>query len=128
MDRTLRPAALLLAALALPAPASQDKGEKPKERPKPAVYETPQECFDAQVAAMLKRPKKDAKAAAEALTPAARKRLAGQAAYQGLLLRGEAGKDEDARKKYKPFLAVLDRHGLTAKATAGVKAVPDLPT
>lgn len=131
MNRVPRPAALyaaLLPVLALPALAGngekQDKGEKPK----PAVYKTPQECFDAHVAATLKRPKKDTRAAAEALTSAAQKRLAGHAAYQGLLLRAEAQKDEDTRKKYKALLAVLDRHRLTAKATAEVKAVPDLPT
>jgi hypothetical protein len=117
---------LLLACVTLSA-SQKDKDEKPKDKdqPKAKVFKTPQETFDAFLAALNKR---DSKAFVGCLTPDTLKEMAGVYAVQGLLRRelvesgGKDGaKDDKLAKRWKPTFDVLDKHGLTAKATKDVK-------
>src|SRR5262245_19968969 len=99
-------AGLLLAALAT-------MGTAQKARAK--VYETPQDVFDAFLAAVNKH---DSKAFVACLTPEALKDLAARRAVATLQKRAEIKGDRDEEKldkKYRPILDVLDRHGLTKK-------------
>jgi hypothetical protein len=120
VTRSLTLAALMLAALAACAAAQKDKEDKDKDKDKPKAYKTPQDCFDAILAAIEK---KDAPALVGTLTPSAQKRMAATSAGQGVHLRALAeGKDkgkknEELAKLYKPLLDVLDKHGLTEEAT-----------
>src|SRR5262245_55215398 len=109
---------LALAALAAVALADKDKGEK-KDEPKAKVYETPQDVFDAYVAA---EKKDDYKTMFRCLSPRAQKEMA--VSFAGALASNRAaleelkGKDaQDAVKKMKPIYDVFDKHGLTAKVT-----------
>jgi len=124
MTRTLSLAGLLLAAVAVSVPA-QDV--EPKRGTK--VYKTPKECFEAVLAASEKR---DARAMVDCFTPDAIKQIAGDLAGQSFFLRDQAeGKgfkdkegakpDEETLKRLKPMLDVLDKHGLTAKATKDLR-------
>lgn len=113
--RSIALAALAFAALAAPA-------QEPKDKSKPGFYDTPQACFDAFVTAFVK---KDAKTWAAALTPEARDDVAGELA--AVLVSGrakakaETGPEaKERREKFRPLLAVMDKHGLTEKATKGV--------
>jgi len=124
---------LLLAALAACAVAGDDKDDKDKGKPK--VYKTPQEVFDALQTALQKR---DAHLLVGTLTPEFQKTIAAQmltsAIYrrddvQGELVKDKKDKDDKDRakerekkhqerlKKYKPLFDVMDKHGLTEKAT-----------
>ena len=116
--------ALLLACVALSAAAQKDKDEKPKdkdkEQPKAKAYKTPQEVFDAFLVSLNKR---DAKAFVGCLAPETLQEMAAASAVQGLQRREVVGdaKDDKLAKRWKPTLDVLDKHGLTAKATKDVK-------
>jgi len=120
---------LLLACVALGAAAQKDKDEKDKdkgkEQPKAKAYKTPQEVFDAFLAALNKR---DSKTFVGCLAPDTLKEMAGAYAVQGMMRRelaetgGKDGaKDDKLAKRWKPTFDVLDKHGLTAKATKDVK-------
>lgn len=102
--------ALVFVVLALPAAAQKAKGK---------VYKTPQEVFDTFVVALKKR---DAVIFVGCLTPDSVKHLAGERALRALATRNrvEKSKDKDEQLKYKPMLDVLDKHGLTAKATKDI--------
>jgi hypothetical protein len=124
MLRMLSLAGLLLAALALSVPA-QDV--EPKRNTK--LYKTPKDCFEAVLAASEK---KDARAMVDCFTPEAVKQIAGDLAGQSFFMRDQAeGKqfkdkdvakpDEETLKRLKPLLDVLDKHGLTAKATKDLR-------
>ena len=130
MIRILTLGGLLLAALAVGA-AAQDT--EPKRKAK--TYKTPQEVFDAVLTAKDKR---DARAMVECFTPEAVKQIATDIATQGFFLRdraeGKFGKDqgkdavEAEAKKLKPLLDVLDKHGLTEKATKDLRPANFRPT
>lgn len=100
---------LLFAAVALPVGAQK----KDQER----VYKTPRAVFDAFLAATNKR---DAAAFVSCLSPDGLKDMAGGRAVAGIGLRLQAAKDEKAAKRLAGLFAVLDRHGLTEKATRGI--------
>jgi hypothetical protein len=120
MFRTTGLTILLLTALAVTAIAQKDKGKDDKAK----VYKTPKECFDAFVTA---DEKKDRKTWAGCLAPQAQKEIAGQMAYQAKSLRTEFSSEKDEEKRaallkfFKPAADVLDKHGLTEKATKDVK-------
>jgi hypothetical protein len=131
VTRCLTLAGLLLAALAACAAAQKDKDEKDKDKPKPKVYKTPQDCFDALQTALQKR---DAHLLVATLTPEFQKTIATQmvtsAVYRRDDLRGEPAKDKKGKddkerekkrkerlKKFEPLFEVMDKHGLTEKAT-----------
>jgi hypothetical protein len=110
LSRSLLLAALLL-SLAVPAGAQ-------KEKDKPKVYKTPQEVFDAFVTAVNKN---DHKTRIACYPPVVQKKLATDWAIQGVFRRSQA--DSDGKIKgvdYKPLFEVLDKHGLTEKATKGI--------
>jgi hypothetical protein len=123
MIRTLALGGLLLAALVVGASAQDTE---PKRKAK--VYKTPQEVFEAVLAA---RQKRDARAMVDCFTPEAVKRIATDLAVQSFFVRDRAegkylkdqGKDkiEEEAKKLKPQLDVLDKHGLTEKATKDLR-------
>jgi len=120
MIRTLVLAGLVLAVLAVSAPAQKDK-EKAK------VYKTPQEVFDAHVAAEKKG---DFKTLASTLAPVAQKEFGAVIAIEFAAGRAElkASKEEKDKQVYqilKPTFDVLDKHGLTEKATKDVKKSKD---
>jgi hypothetical protein len=122
--------ALVVASLALASGSAEgrkdDKAEKDKAA-KTKVYKTPQEVFDAFVAAEQKG---DFKTWVSLMAPKARKEAAGTigviiGADRALL---EADKDEKAKefvKLFKPVFDVLDKHGLTNKALKEVKKSKD---
>ena len=97
-----------------------------KEAPKAKTYKTPQEVFDGFLASLNKR---DAKAFVGCLAPETLKEMAGAYAVQGLQRREIVGdgKDDKLAKRWKPTLDVLDKHGLTTKATKDVKVGNFLP-
>jgi hypothetical protein len=101
----------MLAALAVSAAGQKDK-DKAKDKAKAKLHKTPEECFEAVLTAF---DKEDFHLLLRCVTPAVQKRMAGRMAASGLQLR-EGGPEEIARK-YKPAFAVLDKHGLTEKAT-----------
>src|SRR3954452_1492249 len=124
MIRTLSLGGLLLAALVVSASA-QDVEPKYKAK----IYKTPKDCFEAVLAASEKR---DARTLVDCFTPDAVKQMAGDLASQGFFLRDQAegkafkdkekGKpDEETAKRLKPMLDVLDKHGLTEKATKDLR-------
>jgi len=123
VTRTLTLAGLLLAALAVSAVGQKDDKDKAKDKPKDKLHKTPEACFDAVVAALEK---KDSAAMVASLTPKAQNRMALEYVGQGIQLRGVAEgklpkdkgqKNEQLAKLYKPLFDVLDKHGLTEKAT-----------
>jgi hypothetical protein len=131
VTRTLCLAGLLLSALALSVPA-QDV--EPKRNVK--LHKTPKDCFEALMAASEKR---DARAMVDCFTPEAIKQMAGDVAGQSFFFRDQAeGKlfkdkdvakpDEATLKRLKPVLEVLDKHGLTEKATKDLKPKGFRPT
>lgn len=109
--RMMTLAALLLPALALAVAAQKDKG-KAKEK----AYDTPQEVFTAAFNAVSR---KDIKTFVTCYSPEAQKEMAGDEALGGLRFREilQRKGNEKFLEKFKPVLAVLDRHGLTEKAT-----------
>ena len=117
MFRTAAAAALLLAALAATAGAQKD--EK-----KAKLYKTPQEVFDAAEDAEAK---KDSKTMAACLAPESQKEFAALLAVLAVEKRRMAKDEKDADKRAalvkaaKPANEVLDKHGLTEKATKDVK-------
>jgi len=119
--RILALVAPLLGALTLAASARDEE----KDKPKPAVYKTPQQVFDAFIPALNKR---DTKTFVGCLAPEALKRMAGDHARRGVekrLFAQTGGKDGGANEKlmqrWKGVFDVLDKHGLTAKATGKIK-------
>jgi hypothetical protein len=119
MFRTIAAAALLLAALAVTAGAQKDKDEK-----KAKLYKTPQEVFDAAEAAEAK---KDSKTMAACLAPASQKEFAALLAVIAVEKRRAAKDEKDEKKREalakeaKPANEILDKHGLTEKATKDVR-------
>jgi hypothetical protein len=114
-------AVLLLAGFALSAAAQKDKDDKPKDK----VYKTPKEVFDAFIEAMNKR---DARTFVGCLAPEPLTQMVGFYAVQGLQKRDlatsgtkDGDKDNKLAKRWKPTFDVLDKHGLTVKATKDVK-------
>jgi hypothetical protein len=110
----------LLGALLLSAAAADEK-----EQPKAKIYKTPQEVFDAFVPALYKR---DARTFVGCLAPDVIKRLAGDYARRGVQRRiiaetggKDGGKNEKVLKLWQGTFDVLDKHGLTARATKAVK-------
>jgi hypothetical protein len=82
------------------------------------VYKSPQAVFDGSLAATKT---KDFKAAVECIAPEARREAAGMMAYNALVLRRlDLGGLEALKAVSKALAEVMDRHGLTEKATAGV--------
>jgi hypothetical protein len=117
--------ALLLACFALSAAAQKDKDEKPKDKEKPKAYKTPQEVFDAFLTSLNKR---DAKTFVACVDPDTLDQVAAFYAVQGLQRRQRAEGGTTASKLaklWKPTLDVLNKHGLTAKATKDVKLGKD---
>src|SRR5207302_7348476 len=108
---------LLLAALALVAGAQPDE-----KKPKTKLYKTPQAVFNASQAALKKG---DFKAHVACFTANSQKRLAVDLALDGLAMRARAAKDSKLKKKIQPVLAVLAKHGLSAKATKDIKLPRD---
>jgi hypothetical protein len=105
-------ALFLVLAAGLVAGARQPKG-------KPKVYKTPQEVFKAFIAAINKD---DGRGVIECYPPAAQKTMARNSAIHGVHLRSiakEKGGKVDG-KDLKKVLDVMDKHGLTAKATKGI--------
>jgi hypothetical protein len=104
----------VVAAVKLRGP-DKDKAARAK------VYKTPQEVFDAFVAALNNS---DERAIAACLSPAALDALASQYVARAFNKRfaydSEKGRDKDALKYFKPYLDVMDKHGLTEKALKGV--------
>jgi len=120
--RVVALAAPLLATLALAASARDDE----KDKPKAAVYKTPEEVFDAFVPAMNKR---DTKTYVGCLAPAALKRMAGQLARLGVQRRvfaesggKDGGPNDKLMKSWKETFEVLDKHGLKSEVTRKIKA------
>jgi hypothetical protein len=129
MVRTLSLAALLLAAVAVSAPA-QDV--EPKRNTK--LYKTPKDCFEAVLAATEKR---DARALVDCFTPEAVKQIAGDIAGQNVFMREQTKRfkekdggtpDEATLKRIKPMMDLLDKHGLTEKATKDLLPKTSRPT
>jgi hypothetical protein len=112
------PAAALPLALALAA-----HGRPPLPPAKDKVYKTPQAVFDAAMAASRK---KDFKAAVTCLAPEAQKDMAAGFAYAALNIK--EGNTEEVRKGFKPLFDVLERHGLTGKATKDIQTGDDPKT
>jgi hypothetical protein len=108
---------LLVAALALPVCAQKAR-----------TYKTPQECFDAGSAAFARG---DHKTWVGCLAPASQKELAVELAVEYAATRASLADLKDREqaatiaKAYRPLFDVLDRHGLTAKATKDVKKGKD---
>src|SRR5262245_20673299 len=97
----------LAALLAVPTPAEPATGK---------TYKTPQEVF---AASREFHRKKDFKAAVDCIAPEAQKDMAAGFALAALNIK-EGNKDE-IRKAFKPLFDVLDRHGLTEKATKDIQ-------
>lgn len=112
ITRTLA-ACALLAAACLPARARDDDPEPPSRT---KSYKTPQAVFDAQVVALQKR---DYRTLIDCVAPASHKEMAGLMAYGFLMSRKQGG--DEAAKLIKPLAEVMDRHGLTDKATRDIK-------
>jgi hypothetical protein len=119
MFRTAAIAALLLAALAVTAGAQKDKDEK-----KAKLYKTPQEVFDAVEEAEAK---KDYKTFVACFAPETQKDFALLLAIEAVEKRRAAKNEKDEKRREERAKAakasndVLDKHGLTEKATKGVK-------
>jgi hypothetical protein len=118
--RSLIPLGLLLAGLTLNALAQKDPD-------KTKVYKTPQECHAAGVEAFHK---KDHKTWVGCLAPQAQKALASELAVDFASDRaGYAKLEEKEReavvKALEPVYDVMDRHGLTQKATKDVTKSKD---
>jgi len=114
MIRVVTLGGLLLAALSLPAFAQKDK-----DQPRAKVYKTPQEVFDASVEAEAKD---DFKTMVAVLAPVAQKEMAAQFAAEFAAERAELKEKKDKEsaemaKFFGPIFSVLDKHGLTEKAT-----------
>src|SRR5262245_48148619 len=115
----------LLALAALPGAAvvAQKDNKEDDKKPRAAgAYATPQECFDAFIKAFAR---KDTKVWVAALSPEARDNAAGELAAVLAHGRAQAKKETSAeakkeREKFRPLVAVMDRHGLTEKATASI--------
>jgi len=123
ISRTLILAGMAVAVLALSAPAQKEEKEKPKEK----VYKTPQEVFDAFVAAEQKR---DAKALVSLMAPVAHREFTAGFGFIFAVTRNQLKEKKDKKsdeelKQSAPIFAVLDKHGLTEKAMKGVKFSDD---
>lgn len=83
---------------------------------------TPQAVWEAMTAANTAR---DHKAFMAAFSPAFQKSETARAAYSGLGMRNRIGgspkRDAEIKAENKPILDALDKHGLTAEATKGLK-------
>jgi hypothetical protein len=84
------------------------------------VHKTPQAVFDA---AMVAQNKKDFKAMVACLAPEARKDMASGFAWAALNIK--EGNPGEIRKALKPMFDVLDKHGLTQKATKNIQLGDD---
>jgi len=105
--------ALLPLLVAAAPPTSQDDPE-PGYRTR--RYNSPRAVFEAYVKA---GEKKDYKTALDCLTPDAQKDVAAFTAY--LFLSIKSFNPDEAKKTFKPIYDVMDKHGLTEKATSDVK-------
>ncbi len=100
---------LLLLSLAAPAPTAS---------PEPGVYyKSPQDVFDASQKAAEK---KDFSAAIDCIAPEARREMAGMMAAMALMLKKLPVEIEQLKEMRKALGEVMDRHGLTDKATEGI--------
>jgi len=130
MTRTAPLAGLALAALAVSAFAQKDdeKPRKDKDKAKAPAYKTPEACFDAARAAYEKG---DFAAFVACIAPDAQKDLASKLGLELVSSRAmvEELKDNDQReamqKAFGPVNEVLDRHGLTPKATKEIRKGKD---
>lgn len=116
-------AGLLLAVVALASAA-----QEPEPPTKVKIYKTPQAAYDAFWASLKK---KDFKTALDCLAPESLKQAAMDLAFQGIREReggfrpvpkdakdgGDKGKPDE---RMKPVFEVLDRYGLTEKATRDI--------
>lgn len=105
-------AGLVLASLALPAFAQEADPEPPSRT---TSYKTPQACFEASIKASQK---KDFKTAVDCLAPSTHKDVAAQTA---LMMLGMKNLGEEFSKTFKPVFEVMEKHGLTEKATKDIK-------
>jgi hypothetical protein len=125
-------AGLLLTALTLSAFAQKDKDDKDKkdkdkDKKEAKVYKTPQEVFDAFVAA---NDKDDYKTMAALMAPEAQKDAA---AVIAVLFGADRAELEDSKEKaaqdvlktFKPVFDAMDRHGVTTKVLREVKKSKD---
>src|SRR5262249_653504 len=88
--------------------------QEPEPREK-KVYKTPQAVFDPMLAA---ENGKEFKTVVECVAPEARGDMA--AGYALMALNIKEGNTDDLRKAFKPMFDVLDKHGLTQKATKDI--------
>jgi hypothetical protein len=107
---------LALAQLAAAPPSREDVDPEPPFYTK--RYSTPKACFDAYAKASDKG---DYKIAFDCLSPEAQKDTAAFTVYAMLAMKNVNLPDE-FKKAYKPVYDVLDKHGLTEKATKDFKA------
>jgi hypothetical protein len=102
---------MLYLLLVLAAPA-------PEPDPEPGVYyKSPQAVFDASLKAAEK---KDFKAAVECIAPEARREYAASMAASMLMLKNLPIDLPDLADMRKALREVMDKHGLTEKATDGI--------
>jgi hypothetical protein len=108
----------VLAGLLLIAPLLSLRADEPDPEPSLSgkVYKSPQAVFDGYMTASEK---KDYKAALACLTPAAQKDMAAYLAFIALSMKSVGV--EEIVKAFKPMLDVMDKHGLTEKATKDIK-------
>jgi hypothetical protein len=104
---------LALAVLALAGAAQTDEE---------TVYKTPRAAFEAALAASKKG---DVKGYMACLTPGSQRRMASGLALQSLGLRARAREDEDFHDRARPVLAVMSKHGITARATRDIRRPRD---
>jgi hypothetical protein len=116
----------VVVALLLFLPRAKDPGKAPPgplggpfQPPKPRGHQSPQEAWDAFIAA---HKSKDSKKLVECLSPESRRAAAVELAYGGILFRSVAKNDPTGglASQRKPTLDALDKHGLTADATKNV--------
>src|SRR5262245_24042479 len=113
-----------LAAVALPlAFGLAARADTPEPPPTEKVYKTPQAVFDA---AMAAQQKKDFKTAVACVAPEAQMDMATGFAWAALNIK--ANNNDEFRKAFKPLFDVLDKHGLTEKATRNIPLGDDPKT
>src|SRR5262245_44277153 len=93
--------------------------QEPEPREK-KVYKTPRAVFDAALAAQNR---KDYKTMVACIEPEARGEMA--AGYALAALNIKEGNTDELRKAFKPLFDVLDKHGLTEKATKDIRTGDD---
>lgn len=108
-----RTSVAVLLALAVSAPGEDRNPEPP---PAARVYKSPEAVYAASVAASEK---KDAETAVHCIAPSAHADMAAYLAFQALIARKVADRKP---KLFAGVLAVLDRHGLTEKATKDISS------